>query len=214
MRKLTKQEKVEMKNPIPEKLLAELEPEGNQEMEEKEKPEEKNILREIVSLLVYAAIVFGCTFLIITFVGQRTRVSGPSMNNTLHDGDQLILEKISYRFHDPERCDIVVFRYGKTFYIKRVIGLPGETVQIVGDDIYINGSILEEDYGLEPIQNAKRAAEPVVLGEDEYFVMGDNRNNSSYSRDPQVGNIKRSDIVGRAWLRFWPLNQFGLINHR
>ena len=92
MRKLTKQEKVEMKNPIPEKLLAELEPEGNQEMEEKEKPEEKNILREIVSLLVYAAIVFGCTFLIITFVGQRTRVSGPSMNNTLHDGDQLILE--------------------------------------------------------------------------------------------------------------------------
>ena len=214
MRKLTKQEKVEMKNPIPEKLLAELEPEGNQEMEEKEKPEEKNILREIVSLLVYAAIVFGCTFLIITFVGQRTRVSGPSMNNTLHDGDQLILEKISYRFHDPERFDIVVFRYGKKLYIKRVIGLPGETVQIVGDDIYINGSILEEDYGLEPIQNAKRAAEPVVLGEDEYFVMGDNRNNSSDSRDPQVGNIKRSDIVGRAWLRFWPLNQFGLINHR
>lgn len=179
--------------------------------------EERNALREVLSFLVYVAVIFGCTFLIIMFVAQRTSVSGPSMNDTLQDGDQLILEKISYRFRDPERFDIVVFRFAHAkdiFYIKRVIGLPGETVQIIGSDIYIDGELLEEDYGREPIQDPKLAAEPITLGEDEYFVLGDNRNNSSDSRDPSVANVKREQIVGRAWLRIWPLNQLGFINHR
>ena len=139
------------------------------------------------------------------------------MNDTLQDGDNLILEKISYRFHDPERFDIIVFRFAhskNTYYIKRIIGLPGETVQIVGDDIYINGELLEEDYGKEPMQDAGRAAQPITLGEDEYFVLGDNRNNSSDSRSASVGNVERSQIVGRAWLRIWPLNKIGFINHR
>lgn len=179
--------------------------------------EERNILREVLSFLAYAAVIFGCTFLIIMFVAQRTSVSGHSMNDTLQDGDQLILEKVSYRFRDPARFDIVVFRYAhekNTYYIKRIIGLPGETVQIVGDDIFIDGELLEEDYGLEPIQDPKRAAEPITLGEDEYFVLGDNRNQSSDSRDPSVANVKRSQIVGRAWLRIWPLNRIGFVSHR
>ncbi len=178
---------------------------------------ERNILREVLGFLVYAAVIFGCTFLIIMFVAQRTSVSGCSMNDTLQDGDQLILEKVSYRFRDPARFDIVVFRFAHAkniFYIKRIIGLPGETVQIIGDDIYIDGEILEEDYGLEPIQDPKMAAEPITLGEDEYFVLGDNRNDSSDSRDPSVANVKRSQIVGRAWLRIWPLNRLGFISHR
>ena len=211
MRKLTKQEKVEMKNPIPEKLLAELEPEGNQEMEEKEKPEEKNILREIVSLLVYAAIVFGCTFLIITFVGQRTRVSGPSMNNTLHDGDQLILEKISYRFHDPERFDIVVFRYGKKFYIKRVIGLPGETVQIVGGRILINGETYKEGRDFPSISNPGLAESPITLESGEYFVLGDNRNNSEDSRYGDIGLVKKRYIAGKLWFTISPVKEIGFL---
>ena len=178
---------------------------------------EPSRLQEVLSFLAYAALVFGITFLIITFVGQRTQVSGKSMYDTLENGDNLILEKLSYRFHEPERFDIVVFRYThkkNTFYIKRVIGLPGETVQIVDSKIYINGEILEENYGYEPIQDAKRASQPITLGEDEYFVLGDNRNDSSDSRDPAVGNVTRSQIIGKAWLRIWPLNKIGLINHR
>ena len=176
-----------------------------------------SLIHILLSFLAYAALVFGITFLIITFVGQRTKVSGNSMYDTLENGDNLILEKLSYRFHEPERFDIVVFRYThkkNTFYIKRVIGLPGETVQIVDSKIYINGEILEENYGYEPIQDAKRASQPITLGEDEYFVLGDNRNDSSDSRDPAVGNVTRSQIIGKAWLRIWPLNKIGLINHR
>lgn len=200
-----------------EEMLKALDQEKEREERRKEKKKEKNVLKDILSLLLYAAVVFGITFLIITFVGQRTKVSGNSMYDTLENGDNLILEKLSYRFHDPERFDVVVFRFQhkkNTFYIKRVIGLPGETVQIIGSDIYINGELLEEDYGLEPIQDAKRAAQPITLGEDEYFVLGDNRNDSSDSRDPAVANVKRSQIVGKAWLRIWPLNKIGFISHQ
>ena len=99
--------------------------------------------------------------------------------------------------------------------MKRIIGLPGETVQIdLEGNIYINGEILEEDYGLEPILFPGLAAEPITLGEDEYFVLGDNRNNSSDSRDASVGNIHRDDIVGKAWVRIWPLNKIGVLKHQ
>ena len=156
----------------------------------------------------------------ITFVGQRTEVEGASMENTLHNGDNLIVDKLSYRFRDPERFDIIVFPFqyqANTYYIKRIIGLPGETVQIMEDgSIYINGEKMEESYGREVIQpeTIGRAAEPIVLGEDEYFVMGDNRNNSSDSRTDIVGNIKREDIIGKAWLRIWPLSDFGVLKHQ
>ena len=158
-------------------------------------------------MLVYVGIVLAITFLIITFVGQRTHVSGESMENTLDDGDQLIVDKLTYRFHDPERFDIIVFpfRYkDNTYYIKRIIGLPGETVQIADGEIYINGEVLEESYGREVMQDAGLAAEPITLGDDEYFVLGDNRNYSSDSRDPSVALIHRKEIIGRAWLRIWP----------
>ena len=178
---------------------------------------EPSRLQEVLSFLAYAALVFGITFLIITFVGQRTHVSGESMENTLDDGDQLIVDKLTYRFHDPERFDIIVFpfRYkDNTYYIKRIIGLPGETVQIVDGEIYINGELLEESYGREVMQDAGLAAEPITLGEDEYFVLGDNRNYSSDSRDPSVALIHRKEIIGRAWLRIWPLNSFGILKHQ
>lgn len=185
-----------------------------QEEIEEEKP---NVMRELLGMLVYVGIVLVITFLIITFVGQRTHVSGESMENTLDDGDQLIVDKLTYRFHDPERFDIIVFpfRYkDNTYYIKRIIGLPGETVQIVDGEIYINGELLEESYGREVMQDAGLAAEPITLGDDEYFVLGDNRNYSSDSRDPSVALIHRKEIIGRAWLRIWPLNSFGILKHQ
>ena len=173
--------------------------------------------KEILSWIFYIAFVLVLTWVIITFVGQRTRVDGRSMMNTLHDGDNLIVEKLSYRFSDPKRFDIIVFppTGKKEYYIKRIIGLPGETVQIdENGNIYINGELLEENYGAETIQNPGRAVNPITLGDDEYFVMGDNRNNSKDSRSEEVGNVKRSQIIGRAWLRIWPLNKFGLLKHQ
>ena len=178
----------------------------------------KNVVKEIISTILYILAVLLGTYLLITFVGQRTSVSGSSMEPTLSNNDQLILDKISYRFSEPKRFDIIVFPFQykeNTYYVKRVIGLPGETVQIdLEGNIYINGEILEEDYGKEKINFPGLAVEPITLGDDEYFVMGDNRNNSSDSRDPSVGNIRRSNIIGKAWVRRWPLNKFGVLKHQ
>ena len=190
------------------------------DMKEEERGKRGKAVRECVSFILYLIVIVVLTFLMIRYVGQRTRVDGSSMENTLTNGDNLIVDKISYRFHEPERFDIIVFPFQyqtNTYYIKRIIGLPGETVQIMEDgSIYINGEKMEESYGREVIQpeTIGRAAEPIVLGEDEYFVMGDNRNNSSDSRTDIVGNIKREDIIGKAWLRIWPLSDFGVLKHQ
>ena len=178
------------------------------------------VLKEILSTGIYLLMVLLVTYLLIVFVGQRTEVNGNSMRPTLSDKDNLIVDKISYRFREPERFEIIVFpfEYKKDiYYIKRIIGLPGETVQIDEEGrIYINGEVLEESYGIEVIEEHNRgiASEPVTLGEDEYFVMGDNRNNSSDSRVKEVGNINREEIIGRAWVRIWPLKDFGIISHK
>lgn len=180
----------------------------------------KEIWKEIISTLLYLAVVACAVFFVITFVGQRTLVSGDSMEPTLSDGDNLIVDKLTYRFQDPERFDIIVFPFQyaeKTYYIKRIIGLPGETVKIDEEGkIYINGEVLKESYGREVIQkeNIGLAAEEILLGEDEYFVLGDNRNNSLDSRRPEVGNIKREDILGRTWVKIWPLSEMEVIAHQ
>lgn len=177
---------------------------------------EKTVVREIVEMIIYMLFVCAIVWVTITFVGQRTVVNGDSMYDTLEDRDNLWVSKISYRLHDPERFDIVVFPFqdSDVYYIKRIIGLPGETVQIdENGTIYINGKKLEEDYGLETIDeyHIGRAYEGVTLGEDEYFVMGDNRNNSNDSRFEEVGNIKGSALEGKAVFRIWPLSKFGTV---
>ncbi len=177
-------------------------------------------LKEGINTIIYLGVVILLTWLVLTYVGQRTEVSGDSMETTLTDGDNLIVDKITYRFKDPQRFDIIVFPFQyeeSTYYIKRIIGLPGETVQIDEEGvIYINGEPLKESYGREVIRAEKRgvASEPITLLEDEYFVLGDNRNNSSDSRMQIVGNIHRDDIIGRAWLRIWPLSKFGILKHQ
>lgn len=178
--------------------------------------EELNVAKEIVSMFLYIAFVIVAVWFVITFVGQRTEVSGDSMYNTLEDGDNLWIDKLSYRFKDPERFDIVVFPYheSEVFYIKRIIGLPGETIRIDGDgNIYIDGEILEEDYGYETISPNMigRADKEIKLGEDEYFVMGDNRNDSKDSRFESVGNIHRDEFEGKVAIRIWPFSKFGTV---
>lgn len=187
-------------------------------MEEKRKDSERQKWRDGIGWVLYLGIIFLLTFLVIRYVGQRTRVVGESMENTLQDGDNLIVDKISYRLHDPERFDIIVFPYkyaADTYYIKRIIGLPGETVQITGaGDILINGEELVESYGKEVIRDPGLAAEPITLQEGEYFVLGDNRNDSSDSRSPAVGKIRQEDIIGKAWLRIYPFDSIGFIRHQ
>lgn len=186
----------------------------NQENISEEK--KKSAFQELMEWLLYILVIIVLTYLIITFVGQRTKVDGHSMEPTLSHGDNLIIDKISYRFSDPERYDIIVFPYqhaDNTYYIKRIIGLPNETVQIRDGYVYINGVKSDEHYGKEVIRDAKMAAEPIVLGDDEYFVLGDNRNNSSDSRDPSVGVLHRKQLIGKAWVRIYPFDTIGVIKH-
>ena len=124
---------------------------------------EESILRELGGWIVYILLIIGLTYFIITFVGQRTRVSGSSMETTLQNGDNLIVDKISYRFRDPKRYDIIVFPYKyeeNTYYIKRIIGLPGETVQIIDGEVYING----EQVSGKDIQLLVKPSQFVTLG--------------------------------------------------
>lgn len=171
--------------------------------------------KEFLNTSLYILAVILASFLLLKFVVQRTDVIGESMMPCLNDGDSLMMDKISYRIHEPERFDIVVFPFrnnsGKN-YIKRIIALPGETIHIDEDgNIYINGEIIEESYGREIIKVAGNAAGEITLDDHHYFVMGDNRNRSDDSRFDEVGLVSREEIIGRAWLRVWPLSDFGTL---
>lgn len=173
----------------------------------------RKIIKELAGWLVYIVIVVIIAWGFVTFVAQRTQVSGSSMETTLSDGDQLIVDKISYQFREPERFEIIVFPYqyeAGTYYIKRIIGLPGETVQILDGSVYINGEKLEEHYGNEVMEEAGIAAEPVTLGVDEYFVLGDNRNNSKDSRSVDVGVVHGKDFVAMRKIRTAYITNFSI----
>ena len=175
-------------------------------------------LKWIKELLIYVVIIVFCATLFPKYVIRRTQVDGNSMETTLQDKDDLIVEKVTYHFKDPDRFDIITFYpkgiNAKEYYIKRVIGLPGETIQIIGDTIYINGNVLKEYYGLEPMLSGGIAKEPIKLGKDEFFVLGDNRNESRDSRDGEsVGVVKKKNIDGHAILRIYPFSRVGKITH-
>ena len=170
--------------------------------------------REYRKWLIYVLVVIGLTFFITTFIGQRTQVNGESMYPALHNKDNLIVDKISYRFSDPRRYDIIVFPYhykDRTYYIKRVIGLPGETIQISDGKVLINGEVYEENGNFPDISNGGLAADSVSLESGEYFVLGDNRNNSEDSRYGDIGNINRKYIVGKLWFTISPREKTGFL---
>lgn len=183
--------------------------------ESEEKSSKGSFIRE---LIVYAVIIVLCVTVVPRYVIQRTQVDGRSMMNTLHDKESLLVEKVTYHFKDPDRFDIITFypqgRDHEEYYIKRVIGLPGETIQITGNTIYIDGEVLKENYGREPMESGGIAEESVKLGEDEFFVLGDNRNESVDSRDGEdVGVVKKENIDGHAILRIYPFSEFGMIKN-
>lgn len=136
------------------------------------------------------------------------------MAPVLLDGDSVFTNKLGFLFERPKRYDLIVFEYQyrkKQHYVKRVIGLPGETVQILEGNILIDGKVLEDDCVPGLIDSPRRAQVPVKLGQDEYFVLGDNRNESADSRDSDIANIKYDQIIGKAVMRISPLHRLGFI---
>ncbi len=167
-----------------------------------------------IVVVSYIAAIILVVYLFNSFLFAPMRVIGDSMNPSLRDKDVVIINKIVYTFNDPERFDLVVFPYKydtSTKYIKRVIGLPGETVEIKDSKIYINDELLVEYYGIlgkdEDVKYANYG--PVKLGEGDYFVLGDNRNHSDDSRSSDVGSIKRDTIIGKACFRVLPFSDIG-----
>lgn len=165
----------------------------------------KSMIRELLETVISAGII---AFIIITFIGQVTVVRGASMEPTLHDNERLIANKISYRFETPERGEIIIFRPPleiKRNYIKRIIGVPGDKIEITDGEIYINSEKLEEPYVKS---RSYENIPPTIVPDNSFFVLGDNRPNSSDSR--YWGFVPRKNVVGRAWIVFWPLNKIRL----
>lgn len=164
-------------------------------------------LRELVSTILPAVLI---ALLIHLFLAQATRVEGYSMEPTLYGHQRLVIEKVSYHLHPPHRDDIVVIHvpnYGREMLIKRVIGLPGETIQVSNGQVLINGQPLAEPY----LRSVTRGDYPLTtIPEGTIFVMGDNRNNSNDSRS--FGPIAFDDIVGKAWVRYWPVSDIGMVD--
>ncbi len=172
--------------------------------------------RMVIEICIYVIALFFAAVIVPKYLLQRTIVIGSSMENTLYDGENIWVEKVSNHLDHLKRFDVILFYpYGKEkkeYYVKRIIGLPGESVQIVDDTILINGSPLSENFGKDPITYQGIAAEKLTLADDEYFVLGDNRTVSLDSRYEKVGPIKKKNIEGRAILRIWPLSKFGFID--
>ena len=181
---------------------------------------EQSLKSEIIEILIYVLISAAIIFGIRAFVVQHVRVEGTSMVPTLQDSEHLLVEKLSYKRHDANRYDIVVFNPENedddVYFVKRIIGLPNETVWIEDGKIHIQKDssneeeILDENYG-SGFTDAGEAGQKIHIGKDEYFVLGDNRENSRDSRDSTVGLVKKDSIMGRAWSVIWPLNKFGSI---
>lgn len=168
----------------------------------------KSQLREFIEQIAIAAVL---AFFIITFVMQSFIVDGPSMEPSFYDRERLFVNKFIYRFRDPVRGEVIVFDpslpNSKPF-IKRVIGLPGEIVHLRDGAVFIDGEPLSEDYIKDmPLRNYG----PYEVGQDEYFVLGDNRSNSSDSRFSQVGMVNIDDITGKAFWAYWPINRMRII---
>ena len=175
----------------------------------------KAIVETVILLAVAALLLFGVP----RFLMERVIVDGPSMESTLQNGDNILVEKVSRYFGAMDRFDIIVFYPDETakekngrYYIKRIIGLPGETVRIDGNTIYINEVPLEESFGFTLMGNPGIAKDGVTLGEDEYFVLGDNRAVSKDSRAETVGVVPGSRIGGKLILRIFPFDKFGTVN--
>lgn len=170
------------------------------------------LLKEVLAWIIQIALTVLLAFTFVYFIGLRTSAVGQSMADTIYSGDNILVNRFIYAVTDPKPNDIVVFKPNGNekshLYIKRVIGVPGDTVQIINGIVYVNGEVFSEAVSVSSIEEAGIAAEPITLQKDEYFVLGDNRNNSEDSRFANIGNVKKEYIIGKVWFRIVSWHEF------
>jgi signal peptidase I len=182
---------------------------------ERRRKEQKSLARALFGWIFQIFAVILIAYVLVFFFGQTRTNIGQSMDGTLSGGDTVLLNEMSYKLKGPSRGDIISFKPNGSesshSYIKRVIGLPGETVQIKNGMIYINGELYLEDTDYPVMTDPGLAEDEIVLGSSEYFVLGDNRNNSEDSRYADIGNVNLSDIEGKIWFVISPKSHFGFV---
>lgn len=173
------------------------------------------LVKEVSLWILQIALTILLAFTFVYFIGLRTSAVGQSMAETIYNGDNILVNRFIYAVSNPKPNDIIVFKPNGNekshLYIKRVIGVPGDTVQIKKGIVYVNGEIFSEAISTSSIEEAGIAAEPIILKEDEYFVLGDNRNNSEDSRFANIGNIRKEHIIGKVWFRIVSWKEFGFL---
>lgn len=173
------------------------------------------VVKEVFIWTIEILITLLVAFTFVYFIGLRTSVVGQSMAETLNGGDEILVNRFVYKVTNPKRNDIIVFlpngNEKSHYYVKRVVAVPGDTVLIENGALYVNGELFGEEIEAASMEDAGLAAEEITLGSDEFFVLGDNRNNSEDSRYANIGNIKKEYIIGKAWFRVSPWGDFGFI---
>ncbi len=173
------------------------------------------LLLEILGWVFQIALVCFLAFLLVWYFGKKVGVAGDSMNPRLNNGDVTYVNRLVYEMRKPKRGEIIAFKpngsENSQEYIKRVIGLPGETIEYTDGNILIDGEILEDGYGTTEMGELGLLREPITLKNDEYFVLGDDRENSEDSRMPNVGNVKKSEITGKVWFVISPVKHLGFV---
>ena len=173
------------------------------------------LVREVLSWIVELVVVIGLAYVLVSFFGIRTNVVGQAMEQTLENDDDILVNKFAYIISKPKQGDVIVFlpngNKKSHYYVRRVVAVQGDTVQIKDGALYVNDELYKESTDVASMEDAGIASDAVKLEKDEYFVLGDNRNNSEDSRYANIGNVKRDYIIGKAWFRFSGLGSFGTI---
>lgn len=173
------------------------------------------IVKEVAVWTVEILLAVMLAFTFVYFAGLRTSVVGQSMSGTLEGGDEILVNRFIYKVTNPKAGDVIVFlpngNEKSHYYVKRVVAVPGDTILIEGGILYVNGEKYEEEIDVDRMDDAGVASEEITLGSDEYFVLGDNRNNSEDSRFANIGNIRKDYIIGKAWFIISPLRSIGFV---
>ena len=174
------------------------------------------LFKEILGWISQITIVIFVAYFIVNFWGGRSTVVGQAMADTLTSGEEVIIDRFVYAITNPKSGDVIVFlpngNEKSHYYVRRVIGVPGDKLQIKDGAVYINGKLYDEKIEVAAMEESGLAGTEIVLGEGEYFVLGDNRNNSEDSRYANIGNVKKEYIIGKAWFRFNSLRDMGFVH--